>query len=171
MKHVTPALFAVLLTLSFSTVAVTKSEAADAKADETYVLVRFLSNWKGNEKFSYPAMKVFTLNDKGRGAKKFKLRSNSDVQLMKFKPGAHRFKFVSVANARFPFPEGYTFNVEPGKINYIGDITVEVDVSRTMVIITKLDAVDNSAETIAEMKTKDPAAMSGRDPVVSIAKF
>ena len=171
MKHTAPSLLAMLLALFLSTGISVDSRAADAKSDETYVLVRFQSNWKGNEKFSYPALKVFTLNDKGRGGKKFKLRSNSDVQLIKFKPGAHKFKFVSVANARFPFPEGYTFDIEPGKINYIGDLRIDVEVTRTMVVITKLEATDNSLATIAEIEALKPEIMSGQVPVISIAKF
>ena len=149
-----------------------------ASDDQGLVAVRFISNYDGNVK-AYKSALSFAAKHKGNLMihSVFTMRDNNDPQFRVMKPGKYTFDsvFMQGEGALELDSKKSTFEVFPGKITYIGDITFKLSPVRdqkyitTVIEIEKLGVESNAIETVAELLKAHPEIDKDKEVMVSLA--
>jgi len=122
-------------------------------ADEGLLAVRFVSNWKGNERWLFETIVFDVHRIDPLGIEMLELRSNDDAQLIALRAGEYYWDQAVVNPYFVPFdPDAARFTISPGEITYVGDITLFITVKPFELIVDKLNVEDNQDETLSRLR-------------------
>jgi len=139
-----------------TTAPLTAETAKKIEANEGYVTTTLHSNWKGNEGIMFENMRFIADHDgKGKPAS-IKMRSNEDFQLLKLEEGHYTWREINIGNMYINLSEDSGFDVEAGKITYIGDITSEISVKLFSARSDRADITDREAENKEKLMQEFP---------------
>jgi hypothetical protein len=133
-------------------------------ADEGVIVTTLHTNWPH---FNNPLFGSLTLsfiseeNDKS-AVKTFSPDKSPDFRVMKLKAGRYKWRRVTFATDRYAqLSEQTGFEVQPGKITYIGDIHITVPETWHRFGTVEI-RVNNAAETSREVLSSQYPALSQR---------
>lgn len=122
-------------------------------ADQGLMAVRFVSNWKGNEKWLFEPV-VFVIGREDPPARsELTMRSNDDAQLIPLQAGEYSWVRVAIGPNFMNFQPDAKFTISPGEITYVGDITLLVSTEWWWFITDELKVEDNQDATLLRLRS------------------
>ena len=162
MKNISAFLILIFLCSCVATKKIKDTE--DLGRDEGVLVVGLDTDWNGHNNPLLATLEILYLgaNDSALSHRKLQFKGNNHILVTALPSQEYYFYRISFGNRYADLKEGARFEIKPGKITYIGEISMNLDL-KLFSASGDIEVTDKWDETLSYLKEEYPLILKGKD--------